>query len=70
MSSIDAIEQVSIRYEQNIEDVRNWFHSTEWSTNDEISEKMLENVLYTLHKTGIIQELIPTEKLCHKLKLN
>lgn len=67
MSSIDAIEQVSIRYEQNIEDVRNWFHSTEWSTNDEISEKMLENVLYTLQKSGVIQDLSPTDKLCHKL---
>lgn len=67
MTSIDAIEQVSARYEQQLEDVRNWFHSTEWSTNDEISFKMLENVIYTLKKGGIIDEKVAAGSLCAKV---
>ncbi|MCB9257608.1 MAG: ABC transporter substrate-binding protein [Chitinophagales bacterium] len=67
MASIDGIEQVSTRYEQKLEDVRNWFHSTEWSTNDEISLKMLENVLYTLKQGGVIESDFPAEKLCEKI---
>jgi len=67
MTSIDAIEQVSQRYQQKIEDVTNWFHSTEWSTNDEISFKMLENVIYTLQKSGIISEKVSAGSLCAKI---
>lgn len=67
MTSIDAIEQVSERYEQQLEDVRNWFHSTEWSTNDEISFKMLENVIYTLNKSKIIKHKVEAGSLCAKI---
>ena len=67
MTSIDSIEQVSQRYEQELEDVRNWFHSTEWSSNDEISPKILENVIYTLNKSGIIEATVAPESLCHKV---
>lgn len=67
MTSIDGIEQVSNRYHQQLEDVRNWFHSTEWSTNDEISPKMLENVIYTLQKGNVITNKVDPATLCHKL---
>lgn len=67
MSSVDGIDQVSTRYEQQLEDVRNWFHSTEWSTNDEVSPKMLENVIYTLKKSGIIDTKVAPENLCVKI---
>ncbi len=67
MTSIDGIEQVSKRYGQELEDVRNWFHSTEWSTNDEISFKMLENVIYTLKKSEIIDKKVAAGSLCAKI---
>jgi sulfonate transport system substrate-binding protein len=67
MTSIDSIEQVSQRYDQELEDVRNWFHSTEWTSNDEISPKILENVIYTLKKSEIIKDKVAPESLCHKL---
>ena len=68
MTAVDSIGQVSERYHQQIEDVTNWFHSTEWTSNDEISPKMLENVIYTLKKSKIIQEKIAPEKLCFKVQ--
>jgi hypothetical protein len=67
MTSIDGIEQVSRRYELELEDVRNWFHSTEWATNDEISPKILENVVYTLKKSGIIQNKIAPQSFCYRV---
>lgn len=68
MTAVDSIDQVSERYQQQFEDVTNWFHSTEWTTNDEISPKMLENVIYTLKKSKIIQEKIAPQKLCFKVQ--
>lgn len=56
MTSPNAIQEVSKRYTQKIEDVEDWFHATEWSTNNEISDKVLENVLHTLKYAGIIDE--------------
>lgn len=67
MTSIDSVPEVSKRYGQKLEDVNNWFHSTEWSTNDIISFKMLENVVYTLHKSKIIEQKIQANDLCYKL---
>lgn len=67
MTSIDSVPEVSKRYGQKLEDVNNWFHSTEWSTNDIISFKMLENVIYTLHKSKIIEQKIQANDLCYKL---
>lgn len=67
MTSIDSIELVSERYGQELEDVRNWFHSTEWSSDDEISSKMIENVIYTLRKSGILENSINPSELCIKI---
>jgi ABC-type nitrate/sulfonate/bicarbonate transport system substrate-binding protein len=67
MSSVNSIEQVSERYKQDLEDVRNWFHSTEWSTNDELSSKMIENVIYTLKKSDIIKENMNPQSLFMRL---
>jgi len=55
MTSPTAIKEVSERYHQKIEDVEAWFHATEWSTNDDISDKLLENVLHTLKVAEIIE---------------
>ena len=56
MTSPTSIQEVSERYNQKLEDVESWFHATEWSINNQISDKLLENVLHTLHFAGIIEE--------------
>lgn len=54
MLSPTSVQEVSDRYNQKLEDVEAWFHATEWSVNNEISDKLLENVLHTLNFAGII----------------
>ncbi len=54
MGATNSVEEVSKRYDQKQNDVEQWFYSTEWSGNDFISDKMLNNVVYTLNKAGII----------------
>lgn len=56
MSSPTAVQEVSKRYHQKIEDVEQWFYATEWSIDKNISNKMLKNVLHTLEFAGIIKE--------------
>lgn len=67
MTSIDAVEEVSKRYDQQIEDVDNWFHSTEWTSERTISRKMIASVNYTLRKSGIIKEEAKFEDLVNSL---
>ncbi len=67
MTAVDSIDEVSKRYEQKLEDVENWFHSTEWSTNDDVSHKMLQSVIYTLKQSNIIDEKVLPESVCAKL---
>ena len=67
MTSLTAISEVSKRYNQKLEDVENWFHATEWSTDSEVSEKMLHNVLHTLRYSGIIEGKPSLESLVDKL---
>ena len=56
MLSPTSVQEVSDRYNQKLEDVESWFHATEWSVNNDISDKLLKNVLHTLHYAGIIDE--------------
>lgn len=67
MGSLNSIEEVSKRYNQKFEDVEQWFHCTEWSTNSHISEKMLKNVVYTLNYAGIIDKKITKKELVENL---
>jgi sulfonate transport system substrate-binding protein len=67
MNSPIAIELVSNRYNQQIEDVEQWFYSTEWATNDTVSTKMLKNVMFMLKQAGIIEEFVPLENILKKL---
>lgn len=67
MHSTNSIEEVSKRYNQKIEDVENWFHSTEWAINDTISDKLIENVSYTLKKVGIINKDLKKKDLIYGL---
>jgi sulfonate transport system substrate-binding protein len=55
MRSVFSVEMVSDRYGISVDDARQWFHNTEWATNTRVTEKMLDNVQFTLMQTGIIQ---------------
>lgn len=67
MHSITAIPEVSKRYDQKLEDVEQWFYSTEWSTTDEISTKMLMNVVYTLTYANIVNKKVSVADLCFRV---
>lgn len=67
MHSTTAIEEVSKRYKQKMEDVEQWFFSTEWSTNDAISSKMLMNVVHTLNYADIIDKKVSVVDLCARV---
>jgi len=55
MKAPNSIDIVSERHQQKIEDVYNWFYSTEWNTDFSISQKMIENVLFALKKIKVIE---------------
>ncbi len=61
MQDKSAIDMVSKRYEQKLEDVERWYHATEWAIHGWISNKMLSSVLYNLQLAGIVesQEKLP-----------
>ena len=63
MHSTTAISDVSERYNQKLEDVEQWFYSTEWCTNDDISKKMLMNVVHTLNYANIIDKKVSVDEL-------
>jgi len=67
MHSTTAILEVSKRYNQKLEDVEQWFYSTEWSTTDEVSSKMLMNVVHTLTYANIIDKKVSVEDLCFRV---
>jgi len=54
MQNNQAIQMVSERYHQKIEDVERWFHSTEWAIHGWVSDKMIHSVIYHLKLAGII----------------
>ena len=61
MQNETAIDMVSSRYEQKLEDVERWYHATEWAIHGWVSNKMLSSVLYNLQLAGIVsrQEDLP-----------
>ncbi len=67
MNASNAIELVSKRYDQKLEDVEQWFYSTEWATNDNVSTKMLRNVMYMLKQANIIEKEVPLQKVLRRI---
>ncbi len=51
----NVLTEISQRYEQKVEDVENWFHSTEWSSSSIVREKMIENVIHALKRAGLVE---------------
>lgn len=61
MDNNAVIPMVAKRYEQQVEDIERWYHSTEWATNSWVSDKMIKSVIYHLNAAEIIEqdEVIP-----------
>ena len=57
---------ISERYDQKLEDVKQWLSLTEWSQ-DQISEKKVDEIQETLLELKLISSTIPSEKMVHKL---
>ena len=66
---VESPDLVAIRTKDNqkLEDVEQWFYSTEWSTTDEVSSKMLMNVVHTLTYANIIDKKVSVEDLCFRV---
>ena len=56
MMSKDSVNQVSERYQQEIQDVERWFHSTEWAVHGWVSNKMISSIIYHLKSAGIVAQ--------------
>jgi sulfonate transport system substrate-binding protein len=70
MTADNSIDMILANFDMKPEDALAWFYSTEWNTDYTISEKMLENVMYSLRKIGNIQqELKPKEMVGANVKL-
>ncbi|MFY0592332.1 substrate-binding domain-containing protein [Roseivirga sp.] len=56
MHDNDMIPVVSKRYDQQLEDIERWYHSTEWAADSWISDKMIKSVVFHLKAAQIIQQ--------------
>jgi sulfonate transport system substrate-binding protein len=63
MKAPNSIEEVHHRFNLKLEDSYDWFYSTEWTTDQNVSEKMLENVMYSLKKINTIKSEVNPELL-------
>lgn len=61
--NIISIAQVSDRYEQKAADVERWFHSTVWADHSKLNPQTIQNVIYSLQQTGVIEEAKRFEEL-------
>lgn len=65
--AIPSIDKtIANRYEQQLEDVREWLSLTEWSQ-DQIEEKILLQVMQTLTDLEIIDRTVPYNELVYTL---
>ena len=56
MQDENAIKMVSDRYQQKMNDVERWYHSTEWAIHGWVSDKMVKSIVYHLKLAGIVGE--------------
>lgn len=70
MTADNSIDMILANFDMKPEDALAWFYSTEWNTDYNVSEKMLENVMYSLKKIGnISSEVKATELVDSKVHL-
>lgn len=62
----DAPQLVAEKYHLSAKDAERWYHSTEWSVNGWVSNKMLEGVLYSLKEAKIVSEDSSTQGIIWK----
>lgn len=55
MEMTHAPQIIAERYHLDLKDAEKWYHSTEWSVNGWVSNKMLEGVLYSLKEAKIVE---------------
>lgn len=54
MNNDSVIPITSERYEQKLEDIERWYHSTEWAPDSWVSDKMIKSVIFHLEAAEII----------------
>ncbi len=67
MTADNSIDMILANFDMKPEDALAWFYSTEWNTDYNVSEKMLENVMYSLKKIGNIEKEVKPIDLVDKL---
>lgn len=55
-NNIFSIAQVADRYSQKVSDVERWFHSTVWADHSQLNPQTIQNVIYSLQQTGVIED--------------
>ncbi len=63
MKANNSIDMILANFDMKPEDALTWFYSTDWNTDFRISQKMLENVMFSLKKIGNIRDLVKPESL-------
>lgn len=61
-----VIPLVSERYDQKLEDIERWYHSTEWAPDSWVSDKMIKSVIFHLESANIISPGQPIPELIWK----
>lgn len=56
MQNNTLIPIVSERYNQKLEDIERWYHSTEWAADSWVSDKMIQSVIYHLRSANILSK--------------
>ncbi|WP_075342903.1 substrate-binding domain-containing protein [Tenacibaculum agarivorans] len=62
--SLENIDQIlSVRYEQQLEDIQKWLSITEWNDGKPISENLLTDIQNKMETFNVIKEKIDSDKL-------
>jgi len=66
MQTDDSIALVAKRYDQKLQDVERWYHSTEWAIHGWVSDKMLRSVIHNLKVAGLVEQDVEVPELVWK----
>ena len=67
MTADNSIDMLLENFDMQPEDALTWFYSTEWNTDFQVSENMLDNVMYSLKKIGNISNEVNPKTLVDSL---
>lgn len=60
-----TVAEIAKMYDLEQNQVEQWYSTVEWQTSDWISTKMLQNVVATLKRVGVIDNELTAEQLCY-----